>query len=120
MTKKQEIFNDDNRVLNEIFGNGNTNTEDKFKKIMIDNKDDFEFVQKHGVTSSIYNNEREEMIHNVLEYIFEQMKAGKMSESEGYLSFELVANNSEEPILWASVKELWNTYADKYNIDTKA
>lgn len=120
MTKEQEIYNDDNRVLNEIFGNGNTNTEDEFKKITIDNKDDFDFVLKHGVTSSIYNNEREKMIHNVLEHIFEQMKAGKMSEGEGYMSFEVVANNSEEPILWASVKELWNTYADKYNIKTKA
>lgn len=57
MTKEQEIYNDVNRVLNEIFGNGNTNTEDEFKKITIDNKDDF--VLKHGVTSSIYNNERE-------------------------------------------------------------
>lgn len=118
MTKEQEIYNDVNRVLNEIFGNGNTNTEDEFKKITIDNKDDF--VLKHGVTSSIYNNEREKMIHNVLEYIFEQMKAGKMSVGEGYMSFEIIANNSEEPILWASVKELWNTYADKYNIKTKA
>lgn len=60
------------------------------------------------------------MIHNVLEYIFEQMKAGKMSEGEGYMSFKVVANNSEQPIRWASVKELWNTYADKYNIETKA
>lgn len=60
------------------------------------------------------------MIHNVLEYIFEQMKSGKMSEGEGYMSFEIIANTSEEPILWASVKELWNTYADKYNIKTKA
>ena len=49
MTKEQEIYNDVNRVLDEIFGNGNTNTEDEFKKITIDNKDDFDFVLKGSV-----------------------------------------------------------------------
>lgn len=119
MTNNQDIYNTDDRVLNEIFGNGNANKEDKFEKITIDNKDDFEYVLEHGVTSSDYNNEREEMIHNVLEYIFEQMTEEKMEEYDGYMYFEIIANNSEVPIMWASVKELWNTYADKYNVDKK-
>ena len=115
MTDNKEIYNTDDRVLEEVFGN--TKINNKFKKITIDNKEDFEYALTHGVID--LPNEREEMLHNVLHYIFKEIVAGKMSEIDGYFNFEIVTNNSQPPVPYGKVKELWNEYADRFNVDTK-
>ncbi|MBF2261875.1 MULTISPECIES: hypothetical protein [Staphylococcus] len=115
MTDNKEIYNTDDRVLEEVFGN--TKINNKFKKITIDNKEDFEYALTHGVID--LPNEREEMLHNVLHYIFKEIVSGKMSEIDGYFSFEIVTNNSQPPVPYGKVKELWNEYADRFNVDTK-
>ena len=54
---------------------GNTKINNKFKKITIDNKEDFEYALTHGVID--LPNEREEMLHNVLHYIFKEIVSVK-------------------------------------------
>ena len=86
-----------------------------YSKTTVDNKEDFKEVMARGVTA--FPNTRKKTLHNVLDFIFKQIKLGNMDKNLGYIAFETVANNSMPPVKWETVKLLWNEYENEYKLD---
>lgn len=86
-------------------------------KTTIDNQDDLKRVMVTGVGKPTWK--REEMLHNVIKYIFKQIDNGEMYEQNGYEYLETVANNSKPPIQYDYIKALWNEYAEESNMKLK-
>ena len=86
-------------------------------KTTIDSYDDLKRVMVTGVSKSAVR--REEMLRNVIEFIFKQIDNGEMYEQNGYEYLETVANNSKPPIQYDYIKALWNEYAEESNMKLK-
>lgn len=81
-------------------------------KITIDSHDDLERVMVTGVVKPS-SMRREEMLENVVEYIFKRMADNNMTEQEGYECLETVANHSTPPVRYNEIRELWDEYDKK-------
>lgn len=86
-----------------------------YSKTTVDNKEDFKEVMARGVND--LPNTRKETLHNVLDFIFKQIKRGNMDKNLGYIAFETVANNSMPPVEWETVRSMWDEYANKYKLE---
>lgn len=89
-----------------------------FMKTTIDSHDDLERVMVTGVVKPS-SMRREEMLENVVEYIFKRIADNKITEQEGYECLETVANHSIPPVRYNDIRELWNEHAEESNMKLK-